>query len=154
MSTTPQARRQCSSSGLSPVESLRVLHNAHAAQWLSTLRRDAGRLSYQGTIEISSGGGTRTHNLTINSRSRCHCATPDRATPEDRCRPGSFYDTLCFTSSETTIDQLEGSTVNPASTSAWQFEHSSTHFSLSARSLTRLRAPRCANPNSLAAGSR
>src|ERR1700722_9311664 len=32
----------------------------------------------------SSGGGTRTHNLAINSRSRCHCATPDRATPETR----------------------------------------------------------------------
>ena len=81
-------------------------------------------------LRFSSGGGTRTHNLDVNSVALCQlsypgmgcCATPD----------------------------VERS---PLSTSAWQLEHNSTHLRASSRMRSRLRAtPACARPNCFVAG--
>jgi hypothetical protein len=73
-----------------------------------------------------SGGGTRTHNQSVNGRLLCQLSYPgsSRATP----------DGVILSST------LVGMEVIPSSTSAWQLEHRSTHFCASTRSFSRAMA--------------
>ncbi len=86
----------------------------------------------------SSGGGIRTHNLDLNRVSRYRLRHPGPCYLGNSDVARSFYDNL----------------TDPASTSAWQFEHSSMHLRTSARSFLMLCAPHRDKPNSLAVGSR
>src|SRR5438309_4480611 len=70
-------------------------------------------------VPTSSGGGTRTHNLDVNSVALCQLSYPG---PPTNCYPGGYL-------ASTSI----GMDATPSSTSAWQLEHRSTHFSASVR---------------------
>ena len=94
--------------------------------------RAGGAIRASGRVaaRASSGGGTRTHNPSINSRMLCRLSYPgpSRAACEPPDRHSRAYRTRA----------------PPASISAWQFAHSSTHFRASARALERSRhAARC-----------
>ena len=80
----------------------------------------------------SSGGGTRTHNLSVNSRALYRLSYPGSTCTGDAAR-----------------------TVAPASTSAWQLAQSSKQLLASFRALASERVwPPSARPNRLRVGSR
>jgi hypothetical protein len=89
------------------------------------------------------GGGTRTHNLSVNSRTHL----PVELLPIVLCQLSYSLAWL--------YSHFIGNSTNPASTAPWQFAHSNTHFSASARARSSDRAtPRPASSKLLAAGSR
>jgi hypothetical protein len=85
-------------------------------------------------LQKHSGGGTRTHNLSVNSRARLPVELP-RIEPPRTCRFGLGLGHCTQVRRESYM-----SSANPDSTSAWQLAHSSTHLLASALALSIERA--------------
>ena len=90
---------------------------ARGAELVEDLARCHADRRARSAVARSSGGGTRTHNPAINSRVLYQLSYPGSCNPE--LVPGCVSESLTI---------HPAMSLNPASTSAWQFAHSNTHF--------------------------